>query len=298
MAQTESNAAPSSNKGKWPPSLRLGIQFFLFVISFLIPIVVGVEFVRRSVQETDGIDDEDRELFDNSFRIPAPNAYIKVAHSEDLSPQDGQDFFLLLWFKIENLPSPGERVLILAKHEPMSRSQRGFALALAGFADGIRPELYWRDSEGKGRWFAFSNFYILPKRWAALAVSFRENRLLGLHGMLAAADGKPQSQLLGGYELDPTIMPTSDADLMIGAFNNGKFLGRIGAVGIFSAKKLSKRFDDLLRAIKREPKKIPDVFTAEEVRLWIDSDKGDSAPVPHKVEFIGGSRRAGGRQKN
>lgn len=194
----------------------------------------------------------------------------QVPDSNQLNPELNQNFYLLFWFNPKELPKEGTRLPLLSKINSDRRAQPGFAIALKRNSDEIRPEIYWRNDEGRGRWFTFSPFSISPHRWHLLLLSFRENRYLGLHGVAASPDGTGSMQLLGGYNFEPPeLIASSTAPIRVGTFSADGFIGDIGPLGIILGG--SSRVDllDIVEEAAVKPVEPPSVFKSSAVKLWI-----------------------------
>ena len=258
----------------------------LFVVSFAIPMLFvfkigGIWSNGQNVEEEVQKD----QFFPEASNISAPNSYLSIASSPLIEPTTTEDFLITVWIKLRKLPLAGERLLILAKQDPESASRRGYALALARESDSIRPEVYWRDDNNNGTWFRFADATIVSKAWMMFAISFREQKYLGLHMGTRLENLEPELTLLGGYELENFILPKSSSPLLLGAFNNGKFRGNLGAVGVFARPNLSKDLNDLLQTHLQEPKEITNYFKDEEVKVFLADGKNDASSNKLEVHF-------------
>jgi hypothetical protein len=265
------------------------VLVLLFSVSFAVPLVFAIKASGFIDFDKDSIEDNVKEsLFPNASKIGASNVYFSIESKDILSPIEGKDFLLVFWAKIRKLPVDGERLLLLSKYDPHLRSLRGYALALSAEGDLIYPEVYWRSNEGVGTWLKFSEISIDPKQWTMFALSFREQKFLGLHSVGISdekRDSKPEIKVLGGYELEQTIRPTSSSPLLTGAFSNGKFRGYIGQLGIFQKENLTQDLMGILEKVVAEPKKITEQFNQEDVQFLLEDAGKDSSSYNNKVEF-------------
>jgi hypothetical protein len=148
-------------------------------------------------------------------------------------------------------------------------------VALVGGPDGVRPQVYWQDQDGKGKWLTFAATQMAPKEWYLLALSFRDSRYLGLH--IRPLDQAGKVEVLGGYDLDGYTVPAPKADLLVGAFGGSKFRGRVGPIGVFRGKEMFSDVPKVLKTIAANPLQVPHQFDPEEVVLWA-SPKVDNGP--------------------
>jgi hypothetical protein len=175
---------------------------------------------------------------------------------------------LFVWFKLKAEIDPEERSAFLGKYDPRASNPEGYALALIGGADGVRPHVYWQNSTGKGRWFAFASTHINPGQWYVMGVTFRAQRYLGVHIAPYGAESNPE--VLGGYDLDGAIIPSSQAKLSVGAFKPSKFRGHIGPFGVLRDIDIAKDASRIMKRIARNPSFASDPVDAGKVALWAD----------------------------
>src|SRR5690554_4836128 len=84
-------------------------------------------------------------LFPDSFVINSPALFYSLPHDSVLDPSEDEDYLLVSWLALRRLPPEGERQIIVSKFDGDSASKRGFALAVEGGEDYLRPLIYWRD---------------------------------------------------------------------------------------------------------------------------------------------------------
>jgi hypothetical protein len=163
-------------------------------------------------------------------------------------------------------------------------------MGITGGPDGVRPLVYWQDESGKGRWVTFASANIQPKEWYLMAVSFRENRFLGVH--IAPIRTEAPIEAVGGYDLEG-LNPSNDSDLVVGSFANGKFKGRLGPFGVIQKTGLSDDLTALIERLRAEPGVIPDADESSVV-LWASplTDAG-----PNKLAITPPSNGRSGRPR-
>jgi hypothetical protein len=175
---------------------------------------------------------------------------------------------LFVWFKLKSSIDMEERSAFLGKYDQRGGEPEGYALALVGGADGVRPHVYWQNSSGRGRWFAFASTTIEPGKWYVMGVTFRAQRYLGVHIAPYGPEAKPE--VLGGYDLDGAIVPASKANLSIGAFKRSKFRGHVGPFGVFREIDIAKDTTRILKGIARNPSFDSEPVDVSQIALWAD----------------------------
>jgi hypothetical protein len=184
-------------------------------------------------------------------------------------------FLLTAWIKLRSELIDGDRAAIISKFDPNTLSKPGYAVALVGGPDGVRPQVYWQDENGKGKWLSFAATQMQPKEWYLLALSFRDGRYLGLHIRPLKESGKVE--ILGGYDLYGHTIPSPKADLLVGAFGSSKFRGRVGPIGVFSGKEMFSDIPKILKTMAAAPTQVAHQIDTDEVVLWA-SPKVDRGP--------------------
>jgi hypothetical protein len=187
---------------------------------------------------------------------------------------------LFVWFKLRSEIDPEERSTFLGKYDSKRDNPEGYALALIGSADGVRPHVYWQNAAGKGRWFAFASTHITPEKWYLMAVTFRAGRYLGVH--IAPHDPESNPEVLGGYDLDGELIPASAANLSIGAFKRSKFRGQVGPFGVFQNIDIAKDASTIVKRIAREPSFASEPVDEKQIALWA-SPIEDLGPLRLKI---------------
>lgn len=205
--------------------------------------------------------------FGDAVAITRSGPALSVAHHALLNPTE-KDFMLFAWFKLRTEIDPKERSAFLGKYDSRDDNPDGYALALVGGTDGVRPHVYWQNSSGKGRWFAFASTRIEPGQWYLMGVTFRAQRYLGVHIAQHGPDAKPE--VLGGYDLDGGIIPSSQAKLSIGAFKKSRFRGHIGPFGVFQDIDVTKDAARIMKKIARDPSFESEAVDASQIALWAD----------------------------
>jgi hypothetical protein len=201
---------------------------------------------------------------------------LRVQHQATLNPGDAGDFLFYIWFKLRKPLIDGERAVFVAKYDPSSKTRPGYSLALVGEPDGVRPHVYWQNEQQQGRWYPFASTQIHAREWYILALSFRDVRYLGVHLMSHQGGKKPE--LLGGYDIEPSVVPNNQADLLVGGFGASKFRGRIGPFGIIRREDMTEDLAAFVVQMAKAPGELPTQVEASEIvlRATPKEDKGPS----------------------
>lgn len=248
------------------PIYLVGAFVAAFAVSWLA--VVAVFFSFKSGQPTSMVagPTSDR-AFADAVAITRPGTVLTVAHHALLNPTDS-DFMLFVWFKLKAGLDLQERSAFLGKFDQKAVNPEGYSLALVGGADGVRPHVYWQNSAGSGRWFAFASTAIEPGKWYVMGVTFRAQRYLGVH--IAPYGPEANPEVLGGYDLDGAIIPASSANLSVGQFKKSKFKGHVGPFGVFRGIDISKDAPRILKRIARNPSFDGEPVEESQIALWAD----------------------------
>jgi hypothetical protein len=248
------------------PLYLIGAFCAAFAVSWLAVVAVFFSFTSPKVPSHAGQSNRE-DAFDDAVAVTRSGSVLTVGHHQLLNPT-GSDFMLFVWLKLKGALNVEERSAFLGKYDTRGDNPEGYALALVGGADGIRPHVYWQNSAGRGRWFAFASTTIEPGRWYVMGVTFRAQRYLGVH--IAPYGPEANAEVLGGYDLDGTIIPASNANLSIGAFKKSKFRGHVGPFGIFRDIDISKDATRILKRIARNPSFESEPVEESQIALWAD----------------------------
>lgn len=264
MASTEG----AMKKSTEPRPLALVAAFCTaLLVSWLA--VVGIFYSYKSADvspHTPSVPVTDKAFVD-AIALSRSGTVLSVAHHPLLNPTDS-DFMLFVWFKLKSSIDMEERSAFLGKYDQRGGEPEGYALALVGGADGVRPHVYWQNSSGRGRWFAFASTTIEPGKWYVMGVTFRAQRYLGVH--IAPYGREANPEVLGGYDLDGAIVPASKANLSIGAFKRSKFRGHVGPFGVFRDIDIAKDATRILKGIARNPSFDAEPVDVSQIALWAD----------------------------
>jgi len=245
---------------------------FTFIASFWTP--------RPGSTYSVATDHDGDDVFADALILKGASNAVRVADAPGLNPSEQGDFIFFLWFKMREQLEREDRVYLMGKYDPESAERIGYGLALASGPDGIRPQVYWQPSSATGKWYTFAAAPLRPQQWYLVTLSFREHKYLGVHLIALGSRGEPL--VLGGYGVDSPSLPTSPADLVVGAFGETSFKGRIGPFGIIQSNSFSNDIPAFLRLLAAEPLTLPSSIDAKEVAMWA-SPRRDRGPQALKI---------------
>lgn len=278
------------------PAARFGYPVLLaalFVVSFAVPVLFAVRVLGVL---GDGADRAPAESFQNAREIRGGASQLQVLNSGDLQPVEGEDFLLTGWFKLLRLPKPGERVILFTKYDGAAPAFAGYAVELQRKGEDLVPLVYWRDGRSTGRWYYFSKVRIVPKSWFMVALSFQDNKALGLHIASMHLYEEERLQLLGGYNFDPPILPYAAADLRIGGQGSLALRGTVGPIGVFIGKQIPDDYQTLYSQMVERPMQIPPQLE-ESVRFWSIDGRRDLTSAGRKIHKAASVSRGRGAVK-
>ncbi len=230
------------------------------------------------------------EVFQETYRIGVGSAFYSVNDGVALNPSSSDDFLLITWFKLQQMPRLGKRTILLSKFDEESPGRPGYAIALFRDSNGVRPMIFWQSSERGGRWLSFAEMRFRSQHWLMLALSFHDQKYLGLHGTLVVKGEQSVVELLGGYEFDEPTLPDAETSFRIGSVSENSFRGQIGAVTVLRRERLTDDLRDILEDAVKSPLELPGAVSKGEVQFWSLDGAKDLGPL--KLEIISESRRS------
>lgn len=270
-------------------SLFVASLVLLFLVSFSLPLLFTFKFGGFFATPSTASDVD--ALFPESHPISGAGHFLRIAPAPDLNPQPGSDFILSAWFKLNRPPQVREKIVLLERMDADPAKPNGYILGVARESESLRPFVFWGDGE-KGKWYSFADVPVLVQTWFMFALSFQEDKFLGLHMATVGANGKVEVQLLGGYAVEEPTLPSSTRPLLLGAWDEGRFRGRIGPFGIVSKPELGEDLKPVLKQIAREPLEFPADLSRRDLKLFVPRGLEDKAMTPHEVRYIGGRRQS------
>lgn len=248
---------------KLTPLSGIGLAI-VFIAAFSLPIFALYQGLNYFWRDRESVE-EPLEAFPEAIRFAIQGAYAKIDYHQALSPSAGNGFVLGAWFKLNQMPAIGQRIMLLSKFDPESKSAEGYAIGITRDASGYRPIVYWRSAKGSGGWYLFSKFAARPRTWFLLSLSFRSGNLLGLHGVPDIDDQSRGVELLGGYELEENSYPTNTSAIVFGAYGQNPFRGFLGPVAIFNGPDIGGDIHGIVKRLLRKPEEVPDTVDAKSV---------------------------------
>ncbi len=269
----------AASRGLGSPRRLIAVVGFVgsFLAAYFLFITVGSFLGPERGSFSQGVAPEGDDVFTDALIVKGPSNAVRVSDAPGLTPSGADDFIFFVWFKLRDPLEKEERVYLMGKYAPDSRERLGYGLALVGGIDGVRPQVYWQGDAGPGNWHTFAAAKLKPQQWYLLAISFREKRFLGVH--LATLGNESAPAVLGGFSVEGTGVPKTDADLVVGTFGSNYFQGRIGPFGIIQSKHFSDDVSGFVRAMADDPTSLPSTARAEDVALWASprKDRGPNA---------------------
>lgn len=263
---------------------------FSFLLSFGIPVFLGYHAIRFfTVVQDDST--QANEALPGAVRFSAQGMYGKISNDVRLTPNSTLPYIFSGWFKLTQLPAMGQRIILAARFNPNSAVNEGMAIGVTRDAVGYRPVVYWRAANGSGGWYLFSKFSIRARTWFQLALSFREGKLLGLHGVADIDDLATGVELLGGYELLAETYPTSSMDLVFGAYGQNPFRGYVGPIAIFSGEGVGRDIHGVVKRLMRAPDRLPDLIPESSVIVRGYLGENLESPVGIRSQVIKPEKR-------
>jgi hypothetical protein len=168
------------------------------------------------------------QLVGNKIKIES-GKYVELENASELNPGEKEDFAFLIWFKLKSKLSNKEKVQIVEKYDAESDKKPGWALRISNNKKIYRPEIYWVNKSGKGRWYSFTDFPFNESHWFGMMITYTDGKFLGLKLLTPSETKKIESQNLGGYSLKG-IFPESSVSLKAGSVGGKLFSGAIGRI--------------------------------------------------------------------
>jgi hypothetical protein len=119
-----------------------------FTVAWLAVVAIFFSFKKAETVVAPPSASSSNAAFADAVAVTRSGPALSVEHHALLNPTD-TDFMLFVWFKIKAEIDPDERSAFLGKYDSRVANPEGYALALIGGADGVRPHVYWQNSTGK-----------------------------------------------------------------------------------------------------------------------------------------------------
>jgi hypothetical protein len=215
------------------------------------------------------------------FLVKRSGDYLKVDLAQLADPTPGEDLVIFLWFKLKRPLAVGESASLLGKFDAQSAGRPGYALALEGAPDGIRPRVYLSNGSQSARWYSFSTYQINRRDWYLIDLKISQDTFVsasltrcvledrgGGEGRFVASEAPV---LLGGHRISEGGLPSSKVAMVIGAFGAGRFRGELGPFGVVSGVDIAKTINgDLISRMIVKPGAAPQELglSSKVVRVW------------------------------
>jgi len=263
-----------------------GGLFLLFMICFILPVALAVRYGTSlyypPAPETDA--EEQDEFFPEAVLIQRDGAHLRVPSAPVLEPGVAEDFLLIGWFKLRKLPEAGKRMYLLAKFDSANASSAGYALALIADDKEIHPAVYWKNRAGQGGWNTFSKMELVPREWFMVAISYYDQKKLGVHVGRAWLPEEKRLQLGGGFEFEKPISPQSKSALVVGSIYGEAFRGKIGPFMLAHVKNLGQNLEDVLQAVVTSPRELPHQLDQSSLAFYTLNGRDDISTHKHRIE--------------
>ncbi len=171
-----------------------------------------------------------------------------ITSDEYLDPRSGENFFLSVVLRFEELPPEGTRQKIIAKYDSQQKPYPGWALAIAQYQTSTRPAIFWRNNKGDGRWYVFDKINLELNFWYSITLVFSKDNALQLYmhplgPNIELREEKVPAKFLGAYDLSKVGAPKTQATLYYGERGSRQksFRGEISQIVIGSTEELIKR---------------------------------------------------------
>jgi hypothetical protein len=251
--------------------LKAAFALMLFIASALVPIGIYYFIVEKDLSGTAEVD----KVFPSSIAIKTRGTFFKAVANPKLDPIADSDFILVSWFKLVEVPTADQEMVLLSKSDSTKRVANGYSIRLIRAGSYFRPLVLWHDPAGKGGKYEFSDIRIDPNIWYGFVLSYSQPNILGLHLIEQKEDAKPIRSLLGAYQLKVPVMPSTNVDLMVGAARFGTFRGAIGPVGVLVGKDLTRDIKQVVKTISENPQELHRYFDNDEVVFFTINGKDD-----------------------
>lgn len=258
----------------------------LFSVAFVVPVSVGVRLLPSLVRSPA------RDIAAGDVSMPVSLAltggerFVRIGTHRDMNPAAGVDYVVWGWFRMRSLPKDNEQRILFQKVSAQGDQLAGYRLVLARVGGAVRPMVLWRDRRGQGGWHTFAEEHVRPGQWYLLALSFRRDRLLGLHvGKIDSVTSR-DVRLAGGFELDNPILPVTKAPLRFGSFSPAPYEGVLGPVGVFAGADIIERLPRLLGEMVKHPGDIPTTIPPAAVKVWIVNGERNAGALSVDVKRV------------
>jgi|GEM_PF-5509881 len=192
--------------------------FILFCVN-LIVFVPGLQ-----AESADVVPSVSDSYSSSYFYFPSFGSYVEVMGGSDLDPQSSKTFLVGTVVSLNQSPDVGVRHVFMSKYQAQKKPHPGWVIGVKRYSTSMRPEVYWRGSDGSGGWYSFDKLEFIPGHWYSLFVISKPGDYLSLWGgevFDRSGQGHSDIRFLGGYKLNGVVCPATDVPLFIGPRNVG-----------------------------------------------------------------------------
>ncbi len=223
-------------------------------------------------------------LEQSSRKLETSGSRLTFAGSGPIHAPEGKDLLVYSTWKVRNLPAPGEKTVLLSKTSLSARGD-GFALGLINDSGSLRFMLSWPGPDG-ARWMRFGEVLVTPDQWFMIALSVRNRQAVGAFFVpLTGKRERARVQTLGGFNV-AGLPAASQEPLSLALQGSGRYMSRVGPVGILRGAGLGGREAEILREVASDPMSPPASVKENQVALFwaggpkaIGNDLGIEYPV-------------------
>lgn len=188
-----------------------------------------------------------------------------VADLDDPVPQVEDDYIEFVWVNLTQLPSTGERAVLVSRNRLDNGRRTSFSIAVQGSVDGIRPLVSFGNPAHGGEWVSFAEASLQVDHWYAFVVSQVEAGFISVHLLSEGENDTPV--LLGAHRIPDRGEKAHKATITVGAIGAESLRGKIGAFGIMRGNGIGKYMRECFEAIVN-PRNGPPPELRSSVILW------------------------------
>lgn len=198
------------------------------------------------------------------------SSFQKISSSDTIDPSNDSIFLVSTRVRFLKLPEVGQRERLFYKYSVDEKPYAGWALALRRWPGSVRPEVYWRDAQGNGGWFAFGDVEIDEGVWYTFTFVVEGARALSLY-VNEANKKSTFSQYVGGVSIDQVALPASKDPLFLAPVIDTATRGLhpVEASEFLVAELSEKGLKRLQREAKRSASSISTIVKQSELRLLV-----------------------------
>lgn len=267
-----------------PICLALVISPFLFdhsrPNSHLTPEEISQQYARARL-DPDSTDAQGQGEGEPPLEL-APASFKEVNDAREIDPGDKYAFVVSAKVRFSQLPEVGKRERLFFKYAVNQKPYSGWALALRRWPGSVRPEVYWRDSQGKGGWYTFGDVNLNEGQWYSFTFVVEEGVALSMY-ISPYSEQQPHLPLskafVGGVSIAEVSQPKSLDSLFIPPIikTSSPRSNPLESSEFFIAEITKDRLAALKRKLTKSGTSLADVFEEQEIRLKLEPPQSTSA---------------------